>query len=101
MLKLNYSLNKLEFRNQPPVELHPICGTYPLRNIQANVAHHKKCIWEKRAKCQLGEVVSGLWIKMLLGGRWNCGQFTLYTGQDGALYFEKDNIVGQENLGFK
>ena len=39
MLKLNHSLSNLEFRTQPPVELSPICGTYPLRNIQANVIY--------------------------------------------------------------
>lgn len=34
MLKLKHSLSNLEFRNKPPVGLSPICGTYPLGNIQ-------------------------------------------------------------------
>lgn len=40
LLKLTHSLDNLEFCNRTPVELSPVCGTYPLRNVQVNVTHN-------------------------------------------------------------
>lgn len=40
LLKLTHSLDNPEFDNKTPVELSPVCGTYPLRNVQVNVIYN-------------------------------------------------------------